>query len=108
MNLPNASVLSVALLAFAAAIASTGCRNAPGKPSPGTEVARPDEVVEFATLYDRIALHAMAQTVRMGRQSRLLLPSTSRSPVSPIYSASPRTAFPAQRCPRSANQRGAC
>jgi cytochrome c oxidase cbb3-type subunit 3/ubiquinol-cytochrome c reductase cytochrome c subunit len=40
-----ALALSAALLALA------GCKGAPGRPGPGPEVARPDEVVDFATLY---------------------------------------------------------
>ena len=28
-----------------------GCMNAPGRPAPGPEVPRPDQVMDFATLY---------------------------------------------------------
>jgi cytochrome c oxidase cbb3-type subunit 3/ubiquinol-cytochrome c reductase cytochrome c subunit len=37
------------LLACAAALALSGCRSAPG--TPGVEVSRPEEVLDFATLY---------------------------------------------------------
>jgi cytochrome c oxidase cbb3-type subunit 3/ubiquinol-cytochrome c reductase cytochrome c subunit len=39
------------LLACAAALASAGCRAAPGKPGPETEVPRPEQVLDFPTLY---------------------------------------------------------
>lgn len=40
-----------ALALCAAALASIGCSHFPGSPRPGPEVARPDEVVDFPTLY---------------------------------------------------------
>jgi mono/diheme cytochrome c family protein len=51
MNLPDARAMTLGLLAFAVTLATTGCRNAPGKPGVGSEVARPDQVLDFATLY---------------------------------------------------------
>jgi mono/diheme cytochrome c family protein len=41
----NAVVLATACLALA------GCSRVPGKPGPGPEVVRPDEVLDFPTLY---------------------------------------------------------
>ncbi len=51
MMLPNVRLLIVALLVGLATPAITGCRGAPGKPAPGSEIARPDQVTDFATLY---------------------------------------------------------
>ncbi|WP_353066534.1 c-type cytochrome [Tunturibacter psychrotolerans] len=39
------------LMLSAACIATTGCSRIPGRPGPGPEVIRPDEVLDFATLY---------------------------------------------------------
>lgn len=41
----------LSLLACAVALASAGCKSAPGKPGPGPEVARPDQLLDFSTLY---------------------------------------------------------
>lgn len=41
-----------ALLVCGAALASVGCK-APGYPPPGPEVVRPDEIVDFPTLYKK-------------------------------------------------------
>jgi len=38
-------------IALAAACCGIGCGSAPGHPGPGPEVVRPDEVLEFSTLY---------------------------------------------------------
>ncbi len=51
MRRPNERLLTVALVACAAALTITGCRSASGKPGPGSEVMRPDQVTDFATLY---------------------------------------------------------
>jgi mono/diheme cytochrome c family protein len=40
-----------ALIAAAAALALMGCSRIPGRPGPGPEVVRPDEVLDFPTLY---------------------------------------------------------
>src|SRR5260370_29239233 len=40
-----------ALAMAAAALALVGCSGAPGRPGPGPEVVRPDEVLDFSTLY---------------------------------------------------------
>jgi cytochrome c oxidase cbb3-type subunit 3/ubiquinol-cytochrome c reductase cytochrome c subunit len=40
-----------ALLLVAAGLALAGCSRAPGRPGPGPEVVRPEEVVDFPTLY---------------------------------------------------------
>jgi len=39
------------LLAFAVALATAGCRAAPGKPGPDSATPRPEQVLDFATLY---------------------------------------------------------
>jgi mono/diheme cytochrome c family protein len=39
------------LMLSAACIATIGCSRIPGRPGPGPEVVRPDEVLDFATLY---------------------------------------------------------
>ncbi|WP_260737274.1 c-type cytochrome [Tunturiibacter lichenicola] len=39
------------LMLSAACIAVTGCSRIPGRPGPGPEVIRPDEVLDFPTLY---------------------------------------------------------
>lgn len=51
MSLSNTRLLAVALLACAATLTITGCRSASGKPRAGSEVVRPDQVTDFATLY---------------------------------------------------------
>jgi cytochrome c oxidase cbb3-type subunit 3/ubiquinol-cytochrome c reductase cytochrome c subunit len=43
--------LLLALFAFVASVASTGCMDAPGKPRPNTEALRPEQVLDPATLY---------------------------------------------------------
>ncbi|WP_158793014.1 c-type cytochrome [Granulicella sp. L60] len=40
-----------ALLLAAACILSSGCNRIPGRPGPGPEVARPDQLLDFSTLY---------------------------------------------------------
>ena len=45
-------VHSLCLLACAVALAAAGC-HAPGKPGPEPEVPRPEQVVDFATLYSQ-------------------------------------------------------
>ncbi len=44
-TLPQSSALLLCLLGLA------GCRTIPGKPQPGSEARRPDQVLDFATLY---------------------------------------------------------
>jgi cytochrome c oxidase cbb3-type subunit 3/ubiquinol-cytochrome c reductase cytochrome c subunit len=43
--------LILCALACAASFATAGCNSAPGKPGPDPEVARPEQVVDFPTLY---------------------------------------------------------
>jgi len=50
-NPPNLRSLSLCLLTSAAVLATAGCINAPGKPGPEPEVARPEQVLDFAALY---------------------------------------------------------
>src|SRR6516225_7155463 len=40
-----------ALILAAAGIALVGCSRIPGRPGPGPEVVRPDQVLDFSTLY---------------------------------------------------------
>jgi mono/diheme cytochrome c family protein len=47
----NAFSLTLVLLGSALCLASTGCRDAPGKPKLTTVAARPDQVLDFPTLY---------------------------------------------------------
>ncbi len=46
-------------LLSAASLALSGCNNSPGKPGPGPEVPRPDQILDFATLYKQncVACH---------------------------------------------------
>ena len=38
-------------MACAAVLATTGCRNVPGRPGPNSAVPRPEDVTDFKTLY---------------------------------------------------------
>jgi mono/diheme cytochrome c family protein len=51
MKLPNQRSHFTLLLACAALLTAAGCKAAPGKPGPGPEVARPEQVLDFATIY---------------------------------------------------------
>jgi mono/diheme cytochrome c family protein len=52
MNLrPFIFAVMVLFMAAALALVSTGCNDAPGKPKVASEVANPDQVLDFATLY---------------------------------------------------------
>jgi len=56
MNSLNSTVprfLAVCLLACAATLPVAGCRNVPGKPGLEREVARPEQLADFATLYSQ-------------------------------------------------------
>jgi cytochrome c oxidase cbb3-type subunit III len=48
----NARALSCSLL-WIFCLAVTGCNQLPGKPKPGPEVPRPDQIVDFPTLYSQ-------------------------------------------------------
>lgn len=45
------SIVPALVAALLVSIAATGCRNAPGYPKAGPEVPRPEDVQDFATLY---------------------------------------------------------
>ncbi|MGP8258669.1 MAG: c-type cytochrome [Acidobacteriaceae bacterium] len=47
----NLRSLIPSLLVCAAALFFAGCNSAPGKPGPGPAVARPDQLLDFSTLY---------------------------------------------------------
>jgi mono/diheme cytochrome c family protein len=51
--------LSLTLLLGAACLATTGCDHFPGKPGPEPDVPRPEQVLDFATLYKQncVACH---------------------------------------------------
>jgi mono/diheme cytochrome c family protein len=51
MRLAFLSSTSFYVLAVASALALVGCSHVPGRPGPGPEVVRPDEVLDFSTLY---------------------------------------------------------
>src|SRR5271170_6961490 len=52
MRFANPRFASFSALALTAAVlASVGCSRVPGRPGPGPEVVRPDQVLDFATLY---------------------------------------------------------
>jgi mono/diheme cytochrome c family protein len=51
MRMPTPHSLTLPLLACAATFAISGCSSAPGMPRPEREIARPDDVLDFATLY---------------------------------------------------------
>ena len=48
----NARALTCSLL-WISCLAMTGCDQLPGKPKPGPEVPRPDQIVDFPTLYSQ-------------------------------------------------------
>ena len=43
--------ISIVFLACVLALCATGCKDAPGMPKPWSETPRPDQVLDFATLY---------------------------------------------------------
>ena len=47
----NSCSLTFRLMACAVALAAAGCNGAPGKPGPEPETPRPEQVLDFATLY---------------------------------------------------------
>jgi cytochrome c oxidase cbb3-type subunit III len=52
MNFPDTRALLWPPLALTlAALAFSGCNNLPGRPVPGSEVARPDQISDFSTLF---------------------------------------------------------
>jgi cytochrome c oxidase cbb3-type subunit 3/ubiquinol-cytochrome c reductase cytochrome c subunit len=53
MRSPNLRSLTPLLLACAATLAVAGCKVAPGKPGPDFETPRPEQISDFATLYNR-------------------------------------------------------
>lgn len=50
-RLARASTITAAAAVAAIALAMAGCGRAPGKPGPGPEVRRPEEMLDFATLF---------------------------------------------------------
>jgi len=53
MNSPMRNPAHLWLLACAISLTVAGCRSAPGKPGPEPETPRPEQVLDFATLYNR-------------------------------------------------------
>ena len=50
-RLARTSTLAAAAAMAAICVAMAGCGHAPGKPAPGPEVRRPEEMLDFATLF---------------------------------------------------------
>lgn len=67
--------LTVSLLASVGALAISGCGRAPGRPGPDTEVARPEEVVNFATLYGQNCAACHGEKGRNGAAISLANPT---------------------------------
>jgi mono/diheme cytochrome c family protein len=51
MRLTRQGFAKFNVLVLAAGLALAGCDRIPGRPGPGPEVVRPDEILDFATLY---------------------------------------------------------
>jgi mono/diheme cytochrome c family protein len=49
----NIRSLNAALIMAALAVGATGCQDAPGKPKIGSDVSRPEKVLDFETLYSQ-------------------------------------------------------
>jgi cytochrome c oxidase cbb3-type subunit 3/ubiquinol-cytochrome c reductase cytochrome c subunit len=58
--LPQSSALLICVLTL------LGCRDVPGKPLPGSEAKRPDQVLDFATLYQENCSACHGEHGRMG------------------------------------------
>jgi cytochrome c oxidase cbb3-type subunit 3/ubiquinol-cytochrome c reductase cytochrome c subunit len=65
--------LTLSLLACAVAFVATGC-NAPGKPGPEPEVPRPEQVLDFATLYSQNCAACHGENGRNGAAIALANP----------------------------------
>ena len=72
----NARFLPSALLACALSLASTACTRIPGRPEIGSVALRPDQMLNFPTLYKQTARPVTAKTERMAQPSRWPIPST--------------------------------
>jgi len=64
----------LALLLSAVCVACSGCRVAPGKPTVGSEAARPDQVLDFQTLYKQNCAACHGQQGRNGAAVSLANP----------------------------------
>jgi mono/diheme cytochrome c family protein len=69
---PFASFYALALAAVALAL--MGCSRIPGRPGPGPEVARPDDVLDFSTLYKANCAACHGQNGRNGAAISLANP----------------------------------
>lgn len=58
--------LPLCLLACVVAVAATSCNSAPGKPGPEPEVVRPEQVLDFATLYRQNCVGCHGENGRNG------------------------------------------
>lgn len=63
-----------ALLLVAAGLATVGCSRIPGRPGPGPEVPRPDEVLDFSTLYKSSCAACHGESGRNGAAISLANP----------------------------------
>jgi mono/diheme cytochrome c family protein len=66
--------LPLCLLAFVVAVAAAGCDRAPGRPGPGAEVVRPEQVLDFATLYRQNCVGCHGENGRHGAAIALANP----------------------------------
>ena len=67
--LPQSSALLICVLSL------LGCRGVPGKPLPGSEAKRPDQVLDFATLYQENCSACHGEHGRMGAAISLANPT---------------------------------
>jgi mono/diheme cytochrome c family protein len=74
MKLSNVNSASIWLLACVATLAVTGCRTAPGKPGPEPETPRPEQVLDFATLYGKNCAACHGENGRNGAAIALANP----------------------------------
>ncbi len=64
-----------ALCLVTAGLALVGCSRIPGRPGPGPEVVRPDEILDFATLYKRNCAACHGENGRNGAAISLANPA---------------------------------
>jgi cytochrome c oxidase cbb3-type subunit 3/ubiquinol-cytochrome c reductase cytochrome c subunit len=68
-------LLSYGLLALASSLAIAGCRSAPGKPGPDSGTPRPEQVLDFATLYGQNCAACHGENGRNGAAISLANPT---------------------------------
>lgn len=90
------SYLWLGFVELLAVLAMSGCNQLPGRPAPGPEVVRPGDVHDFMTLYKQNCAGCHGAEGREVRPSRLPIPSTWRSSMTPPFGGLPPTACPAR------------